>query len=81
MLSEPHVFIGVLRTVYVGLLDVAFAEDSSRAYLKNAQATWVALRHLAINLLEPDRSVKAGVEAKRLRAGWDRSYLFKLLAS
>ena len=63
------------------VLDIAFAEDTSRAYLQNAQATWVALRHLAVNLLKPDKRVKAGVEAKRLRAGWDRSYLLKLLAS
>ncbi|UCH26539.1 MAG: ISAs1 family transposase [Trueperaceae bacterium] len=63
------------------VLDVAFDEDRSRARLKNAQATWVALRHLAINLLKRDKTVKAGVEAKRLRAGWDRAYLLKLLNS
>ena len=63
------------------VLDVAFDEDHSRTHLKNAQATWVALRHLSMNLLKRDTSVKAGVEAKRLRAGWDRAYLFKLLAS
>jgi predicted transposase YbfD/YdcC len=63
------------------VLDVAFDEDSSRAHLKNAQATWVALRHLAVNLLKRDKSLKVGVEAKRLRAGWDRSYLLKLLTA
>lgn len=62
------------------VLDVAFDEDSSRAYLKNAQATWVALRHLAVNLLKRNKTIKAGVEAKRLRAGWDRAYLLELLA-
>ena len=61
------------------VLDVAFDEDGSRAHLENAQASWVALRHLAMNLLKRDKTVKAGVEAKRLRAGWDRSYLLKLL--
>ena len=63
------------------VLDVAFDEDRSRARLKNAQATWVALRHLAVNLLKRDKSIKAGVEAKRLRAGWDRAYLLKLLTA
>ncbi len=63
------------------VLDVAFGEDSSRAHLKNAQATWVALRHLAVNLLKRDKTIKAGVEAKRLRAGWDRAYLLKLLVA
>jgi len=63
------------------VLDMAFDEDSSRARLKNAQATWVALRHLAINLLKRDKTLKVGVEAKRLRAGWDRAYLLKLLVA
>jgi predicted transposase YbfD/YdcC len=63
------------------VLDVAFDEDASRAHLENAQATWVALRHLVISLLKRDKTVKAGVEAKRLRAGWDRNYLLKLLES
>ena len=63
------------------VLDAAFDEDRSRAYLENAQASWVALRHLALNLLKRDKTVKAGVEAKRLRAGWDRNYLLKLLQS
>ena len=62
------------------VLDAALDEDSSRAHLKNAQATWVALRHLAVNLLKRDKTVKAGVKAKRLRAGWDPTYLLKLLA-
>ncbi|MBS3933988.1 MAG: ISAs1 family transposase, partial [Truepera sp.] len=63
------------------VLDVAFDEDASRAHLENAQASWVALRHLAVSLLKRDKTVKAGVEAKRLRAGWDRNYLLKLLES
>lgn len=63
------------------VLDVAFGEDGSRARLKNAQASWVALRHLAVNLLKRDKSLKVGVEAKRLRAGWDRTYLLKLLTA
>lgn len=63
------------------VLDVAFDEDRSRARLNHAQASWVALRHLAVNLLKRDKSVRAGVEAKRLRAGWDRAYLLKLLDS
>lgn len=63
------------------VLDVAFDEDRSRAHLQNAQASWVALRHLAMNVLKRDKTVRAGVEAKRLRAGWDRRYLLKLLRS
>lgn len=61
------------------VLDTAFDEDLSRARLDHAQSTWVVLRHLAVSLLKRDKTVKAGVEAKRLRAGWDRDYLLKLL--
>lgn len=63
------------------VLDVAFDEDDSRARIQNTQANWVALRHLAVNLLKRDKSLKVGVEAKRLRAGWDRDYLLKLLGA
>jgi predicted transposase YbfD/YdcC len=62
------------------VLDMAFDEDNSRSRTKNAQANWVALRHLAVSLLKRDKSLKVGVEAKRLRAGWDRNYLLKLLS-
>ena len=35
-------------------------EDDSRARIQNAQATWVVLRHLAVNLLKRDKSLKVG---------------------
>lgn len=61
-------------------LDVAFDEDHSRVRSGFAQANFVALRHLALSLLKQDKSLKIGMEAKRARAGWDRTYLLKLLA-
>lgn len=61
-------------------LDVAFDEDHSRIRSSFAQANFVALRHLALSLLKQDKSLKVGIEAKRARAGWDRTYLLKLLA-
>jgi predicted transposase YbfD/YdcC len=61
-------------------LDVAFDEDRSRIRTGYAQANFVALRHLALSLLKQDKSLKVGIEAKRARAGWDRTYLLKLLA-
>ncbi len=60
-------------------LDVVFDEDASRVRTGNAQASWVALRHLAVSLLKRDKTLKVGLEAKRLRAGWDRAYLLRLL--
>jgi hypothetical protein len=34
---------------------------------------------MALNLLKSDKSLKVGVKAKRLRAGWDEPYLLRLL--
>jgi hypothetical protein len=32
-----------------------------------------------MNLLKKEKSFKGGIKAKRLKAGWDRDYLLKLL--
>ncbi|MCL4166175.1 UNVERIFIED_CONTAM: hypothetical protein GTU68_041516 [Idotea baltica] len=37
------------------------------------------LRHLALNLLKQDKSLKVGLKAKRKRAGWDNHYLAHVL--
>lgn len=62
------------------VLDVAFREDESRVRTGHAAATFAVLRHIALNLLRHDRTVKAGIKAKRLKAGWDEAYLLHLLA-
>lgn len=61
------------------VLDMSFAEDSSRARVGNAQANLVTVRHIALNLLSLDRVSKMGVKAKRKTAGWDESYLLRIL--
>jgi predicted transposase YbfD/YdcC len=61
------------------VLDVAFREDDSRARSGHAAENLTRLRHIALNLLKRDRSVKIGVKTKRLRAGWDNDYLWSLL--
>lgn len=61
------------------VLDVAFDEDRSRARAKHAQANWAALRRLVTSILKQDKSTKAGIETKRLKAAWDRNYLMRLL--
>jgi predicted transposase YbfD/YdcC len=59
-------------------LDVAFREDESRVRDDNARENLAVLRHLALNRLKND-DTKLGIANKRLRAGWDDTYLNKLL--
>jgi predicted transposase YbfD/YdcC len=61
------------------VLDIAFREDDSRVRVGHAAENFAVLRHMALNLLRQDHSVKAGIKAKRLKAGWDDAYLLKLL--
>lgn len=61
------------------VLDVAFREDESRLRTGYSAENFALIRHIAINLLKQDTTKKIGVKAKRLTAGWDNSYLLKLL--
>ena len=62
------------------ILDVQFNEDSSRIRKDNAPQNLAIIRHIALNLLNQDNTVKAGVKRKRNKAGWDNEYLEKILA-
>lgn len=62
------------------VLDVQFNEDSSRIRKDNAPHNLAIIRHIALNLLNQDKTVKAGVKRKRNKAGWDNEYLEKILA-
>ncbi len=61
------------------VLDVAFREDACRTRTGNAPENLATLRHIAVNLLKQERSCKLGVKSKRLKAGWDESYMLKVL--
>lgn len=63
------------------VLDIAFREDESRIRKDHGPENFAILRHIALNLLKQDTSVKAGIKAKRLKAGWDENYLLKLLSA
>lgn len=62
------------------VLDVQFNEDSSRIRKDNSPQNLAIIRHIALNLLNQDKTVKAGVKRKRNKAGWDNEYLAKILA-
>jgi predicted transposase YbfD/YdcC len=61
------------------ILDVAFGEDDSRVRTGNAPENLALVRKLTHNLLQQETTLKRGIKTKRLRAGWDRSYLLKIL--
>jgi predicted transposase YbfD/YdcC len=60
-------------------LDIAFREDECRVRQENAAENFVVLRHVALNLLNQEKTAKVGTHAKRLKAGWDERYLLKIL--
>jgi predicted transposase YbfD/YdcC len=61
------------------VLDIAFREDENRVRKDHGPQNLAVLRHLALNLLKHETSLKVGIKAKRLRAGWDHRYLLKVL--
>jgi predicted transposase YbfD/YdcC len=62
------------------VLDIAFNEDHSRVRKDNAPQNFAVLRHMALNLLKQEHTVKVGIKGKRLKCGWDTDYLLKVLA-
>lgn len=60
-------------------LDMAFREDECRIRIDNAAQNLAALRRTALGLLKNERTVKVGVQTKRMRAAWQPDYLLKVL--
>ncbi|MDJ0572432.1 MAG: ISAs1 family transposase [Pleurocapsa sp. MO_192.B19] len=61
------------------VLDVDFNEDNSRIRKDNAPENLAVIRHIALNIIKQDKNIKASIKGKRKCAGWDNSYLLKLL--
>ncbi len=60
-------------------LDISFREDHCRVRKDHAPENLGILRHMAINLLKQEKSLKGGIQTKRLKAAWDHNYLLKIL--
>lgn len=61
-------------------LDVSFDEDRNRIRKEHAPENLAVLRHIALNLLKQEKSLKAGIKTKRLKAAWDDQYRTKILS-
>jgi len=63
------------------VLDIAFDEDSCCIRKENGPENFAILRHIALNLLKHEKTSKQrSIRGKRLLAGWDETYLLKVLA-
>lgn len=60
-------------------LDVSFNEDKSRVRKGYADQNLSAVRKIALNLLRHEPTVKRGIKTKRMKAGWDDTYLKAIL--
>ncbi len=60
-------------------LDIAFREDECRIRKGFASENIAIVRHIALNLLKKEKTLKNGIKAKRLNAGWCNEYLSKVL--
>lgn len=60
-------------------LDIGFREDESRIRKDNAPENFAVLRHISLNLLKNEKTFKGSIKTKRLMAGWETSYLEKII--
>jgi predicted transposase YbfD/YdcC len=63
------------------VLDIAFREDDCRVRTGNGAQNFAVLRHIALNLLKREKTLKASIHGKRLKAGWDHDYLVAVLTA
>lgn len=62
------------------VLDVAMGEDDSRIRKEHAPENMALLRRIALSLLKQEKTLKRGVQGKRLKAAMNPAYLLKVLS-
>lgn len=62
-------------------LDISFREDQCRVRKDHAPENMGILRHMALNLIKREKSLKGGIQTKRLKAAWDHNYLLKIISA
>ncbi len=62
-------------------LDVGFDEDDSRIRDHRAATNVATIARFALAMLKRESTLKRGVKAKRKNAGWDNSYLLRVLSA
>jgi predicted transposase YbfD/YdcC len=60
-------------------LDVSYGEDKCKVRKDHGAENLSVLRRCTMNILKHDTATKAGIKNRRAKAGWDRSYMLKLL--
>jgi len=63
------------------MLDVGFNEDRLKAKGGNIAPNLAVIRHMALNCLKQEKTIKAGIANKRLQAAWNPAYLLKVLGN
>lgn len=61
------------------VLDMTFNEDDCRIRVGDGAENFAILRRIALNLLKQEKSGKASMNTKRLKAGWSTTYLATVL--
>lgn len=60
-------------------LDVSYGEDACRVRKKNGDINLAHLRRITLAKLKNEKTEKVGIKNKRLLAGWNPGYSFKVL--
>ena len=60
---------------------MTFGEDQCRVRKDHGPQNLATLRQISRNLLKRETTLKAGIQCKRLQAGWREDYLLRVLRS